>query len=100
MIPTGFALALPKGYEAQVRPRSGLALRSGLTVLNTPGTIDADYRAEVHILLINLGRQPVRIRRGQRIAQLVVTPVARVAWHEVEELATSDRSGGLGHTDR
>lgn len=100
LIPTGFALALPKGYEAQVRPRSGLALRSGLTVLNTPGTIDADYRAEVHILLINLGRQPVRIRRGQRIAQLVVTPVARVAWREVEELATSDRSGGLGHTDR
>lgn len=100
LIPTGFALALPTGYEAQVRPRSGLALRSGLTVLNTPGTIDADYRDEVHILVINLGRQPVRIRRGERIAQLIVAPVARVDWHEVEELPTSDRSGGFGHTDR
>lgn len=100
LIPTGFALALPKGYEAQVRPRSGLALRSGLTVLNTPGTIDADYRNEVRILVINLGQRPVRIKRGERIAQLVVAPVARVDWHEVEELATGGRSGGFGHTDQ
>ena len=100
LIPTGFALALPDGYEAQIRPRSGLALHSGLTVLNSPGTIDADYRDEVKILVINLGRQPIRIRRGERIAQLVVAPVARVAWHEVEALAASGRGGGFGHTDR
>ena len=100
LIPTGFALALPDGYEAQIRPRSGLALHSGLTVLNSPGTIDADYRDEVKILVINLGRQPVRIRRGERIAQLVVAPVARVDWHEVEALAASGRGGGFGHTDR
>ena len=100
LIPTGFALALPKGYEAQVRPRSGVALRSGLTVLNTPGTIDADYRNEVKILVINLGQQLVRIKRGERIAQLVVAPVVRIDWHEVEELATSGRSGGFGHTDQ
>src|SRR5438093_8495414 len=78
LIPTGFALALPRGYEAQVRPRSGLALRSGLTILNSPGTIDADYRDEVRILATNLGDQPVQIRRGDRIAQLVVAPVSRV----------------------
>lgn len=100
LIPTGFALALPDGYEAQIRPRSGLALHSGLTVLNSPGTIDADYRDEVKILVINLGRQPVRIKRGERIAQLVVAPVARVDWHEVEALAASSRGGGFGHTDR
>ena len=78
LIPTGFALALPQGYEAQVRPRSGLALRSGLTLLNTPGTIDADYRDEVQILVINLGDRPVCIQRGDRIAQLVVAPVVRI----------------------
>ena len=100
LIPTGFALALPDGYEAQIRPRSGLALHSGLTVLNSPGTIDADYRDEVKILVINLGRQPIRIRRGERIAQLVVAPVARVDWREVEKLAASGRGGGFGHTDR
>jgi dUTP pyrophosphatase len=99
LIPTGFALALPKGYEAQVRPRSGLALHSGLTVLNTPGTIDADYRDEVQILVINLGDQPVQIRRGDRIAQLVVAPVTRVRWQEVEGLEPTDRTGGFGHTD-
>ena len=99
LIPTGFALALPHGYEAQVRPRSGLALRSGLTILNAPGTIDADYRDEVKILLINLGDQPVQIRRGDRIAQLVVAPVTRVCWREVEQLEPTDRSGGFGHTD-
>src|SRR5919108_3565290 len=99
LIPTGFALALPWGYEAQVRPRSGLALRSGLTILNSPGTIDADYRDEVQILVINLGDQPVQIKRGDRIAQLVVGPVARVRWQEVERLEPTDRAGGFGHTD-
>lgn len=99
LIPTGFALALPPGYEAQVRPRSGLALRSGLTILNSPGTIDADYRDEVQILVINLGDQPVQIRRGDRIAQLVVAPVAHVRWQEVERLEPTDRTGGFGHTD-
>jgi dUTP pyrophosphatase len=99
LIPTGFAIALPPGYEAQVRPRSGLALRSGLTILNAPGTIDADYRDEVKILLINLGEQPVVIRRGDRIAQFVVAPVVRVRWHEVDWLEETDRIGGFGHTD-
>ncbi|HEV8718144.1 MAG TPA: dUTP diphosphatase [Candidatus Binatia bacterium] len=99
LIPTGFALALPQGYEAQVRPRSGLAWRSGLTVLNSPGTIDADYRDEVRILVINLGDQPVQVRRGDRIAQLVVAPVMRVRWQEVERLEPTGRAGGFGHTD-
>lgn len=99
LIPTGFALALPDGYEAQVRPRSGLALRSGLTLLNSPGTIDADYRDEVKILVINLGERPVQIRRGDRIAQLVVAPVTRVRWQEVERLEPTGRAGGFGHTD-
>ena len=99
LIPTGFALALPPGYEAQVRPRSGLALRSGLTILNSPGTIDADYRDEVQILVVNLGDQPVQIRRGDRIAQLVVAPITRVHWQEVEQLEPTNRGGGFGHTD-
>jgi len=100
LVPTGFALALPRGYEAQVRPRSGLALRSGLTILNAPGTIDADYRDEVKVLLINLGDQPVRIQRGDRIAQLVIAPVTRVQWQEVDQLDATARSGGFGHTDK
>jgi dUTP pyrophosphatase len=99
LIPTGFAIALPQGYEAQVRPRSGLALRSGLTILNAPGTIDADYRDEVKILLINLGEQPVTIQRGDRIAQLVIAPVTRVQWQEVNQLEATERAGGFGHTD-
>jgi dUTP pyrophosphatase len=99
LIPTGFSLALPQGYEAQVRPRSGLALRSGMTILNSPGTIDADYRAEVQILVINLGDQPVQIRRGDRIAQLVVAPITRVRWQEVDHLEPTTRTGGFGHTD-
>lgn len=99
LIPTGFALAVPQGYEAQVRPRSGLALRAGLTILNAPGTIDADYRDEVKILVINLGDQPVTIQRGDRIAQLVVAPVMRVQWQEVDELEATARTGGFGHTD-
>jgi dUTP pyrophosphatase len=99
LIPTGFAIAVPQGYEAQVRPRSGLALRLGLTILNAPGTIDADYRDEVKILMINLGDQPVTIRRCDRIAQLIVAPVMRVRWQEVDQLEATERAGGFGHTD-
>jgi dUTP pyrophosphatase len=99
LIPTGFAIAVPQGYEAQVRPRSGLALRSGLTILNAPGTIDADYRDEVKILMINLGDQPMTIQRGDRIAQLIVAPVMRVQWQEVDQLEATERAGGFGHTD-
>jgi dUTP pyrophosphatase len=100
-VPTGIAIALPPGYEGQVRPRSGWALRSGLTLLNSPGTIDSDYRGEIQVLLINLGSEPVRIERGDRIAQLVVAPVVRVRWQEVTELAESSRGcGGFGHTGR
>jgi dUTP pyrophosphatase len=98
LIPTGFAIALPQGYEAQVRPRSGLAWRSGLTILNAPGTIDADYRDEVKILLVNLSDQPVQVKPGDRIAQLIVAPVTRVQWEEVAELEATDRKGGFGHT--
>ena len=98
-VPTGIAIALPEGYEAQVRPRSGLALRHGLTVLNSPGTVDADYRGEIQIILANLGREPVTIARGQRIAQLVVAPVQRVLWQETEALPESRRgAGGFGST--
>ena len=99
LVPTGLALAIPAGYEGQVRPRSGRAARDGLTILNAPGTIDADYRGEIQVLLVNLGRAPVRIARGERVAQLVVAPVARVAWAEVEELPPSARgAGGFGST--
>jgi dUTP pyrophosphatase len=98
-VPTGIAIALPVGYEAQVRPRSGLALRHGITVLNSPGTIDADYRGEVQVILANLGGETVRIARGNRIAQLVVAPVSRVAWREVADLPGSVRgAGGFGST--
>jgi dUTP pyrophosphatase len=100
-IPTGFALALPDGYEAQVRPRSGLALRHGVTVLNSPGTVDADYRGEVQVILVNLGPESFTVRRGERIAQLVVAPVTRVAWRLVETLPDSGRgAGGFGSTGR
>ena len=98
LIPTGFALALPQGYEAQIRPRSGLALRQGLTVLNAPGTIDDDYRDEVKVLLVNLGAQPVEIKRGDRIAQLIVAPVTQARWEEVASLGSTQREGGFGHT--
>ena len=98
-VPTGIALALPAGYEGQVRPRSGLALRHGVTVLNSPGTIDADYRGEIRVILANLGREPVTIAPGERVAQLVVAPVVRVAWEPVGELpATARGSGGFGST--
>ena len=98
-IPTGFAIALPPGTEGQVRPRSGLALRHGVTVANAPGTIDADYRGEIQVILVNLGDRPVTIRRGDRIAQLVVAPVTRPEWSLTETLPPSDRGdGGFGHT--
>lgn len=99
LVPTGFALQLPDGYEAQVRPRSGLALKHGVTVLNAPGTIDADYRGEIKVLLINLGDEPFEIARGTRIAQLIVQPVARVGLIEVATLDESSRGdGGFGST--
>lgn len=98
-VPTGIALALPSGWEGQVRPRSGLALRRGLTVLNSPGTIDADYRGEIRIILANLGDAAVTIVRGERIAQLVIAPVSRAEWQVVAELpATARGSGGFGST--
>ncbi len=99
LIPTGLAIALPAGFEAQVRPRSGLALKHGITVLNSPGTIDADYRGEVQVLLINHGAQPFVIKRGDRIAQMVVAPVTQIAWNIVERLDETERgSGGYGST--
>ncbi len=99
LVPTGIALALPAGYEAQVRPRSGLALKHGITVLNAPGTIDADYRGEVGVILVNLSAEPFAIRRGERIAQLVVAPVTRAVLDEVADLPTSARgAGGFGST--
>ncbi len=101
LISTGIAIALPPGFEAQIRPRSGLALREGLTILNTPGTIDSDYRGEIQLIAINLGREPIVIRRGQRIAQVIIQRVVRAEWLEVEELPASAReSGGFGHTDK
>jgi len=100
LVPTGIAVELPSGFEAQIRPRSGLALRHGITLLNSPGTIDADYRGEIMVLVINLGDQPYTVHRGERIAQMVVAPVARATWHEVDDLAASRRgAGGFGHTD-
>ncbi len=99
LVPCGFALAIPRGYEGQVRPRSGLALRHGLSIPNSPGTIDADYRGEVAVLLVNLGAEAVQIEPGQRIAQLVVCPVVRCELEEVDELdATVRGGGGFGHT--
>jgi len=100
-VPTGIALALPEGYEAQVRPRSGLALKHGLAVLNSPGTIDADYRGEIQVILANLGAAPVTLARGERMAQLVLAPVSRIAWTPVEALPESGRGGrGFGSTGR
>ena len=99
LIPTGLEMALPAGFEAQVRPRSGLALKQGMTVLNSPGTIDADYRGEIAVLLINLGTEPVEITRGMRIAQMVIAPVIQAQWQEVTELPVSQRgTGGFGST--
>lgn len=101
LIPTGIAIALPIGFEAQIRPRSGLALKQGLTLLNSPGTIDSDYRGEIQIIAINLGADPIVIQPGQRIAQMVVQRVVRVHWQEVDDLpATLREAGGFGHTDK
>lgn len=98
-VPTGVSIALDEGFEAQVRPRSGLALRHGLTLLNSPGTIDSDYRGEIQVLVINLGESPVTISNGDRIAQLVVMPVARARFMRVDHLEESERgAGGFGHT--
>ncbi|MBV8345892.1 MAG: dUTP diphosphatase [Candidatus Eremiobacteraeota bacterium] len=99
LVPTGFSIALPPGYEAQIRPRSGLAVRSGVTCLNSPGTIDADYRGELAVVLANFGSEPVVIRRGDRIAQIVVAPVSRAAFELVGELPPTSRgNGGFGST--
>ncbi|MEE3326252.1 MAG: dUTP diphosphatase [Myxococcota bacterium] len=99
LVPTGFAIELPEGYEAQVRPRSGLALRHGITVANAPGTVDSDYRGEIKVILIHLGQEAYTLKRGERVAQLVVAPVSQVDWVEVTELGETHRgSGGFGHT--
>ena len=99
MIPTGWHIALPVGFEAQVRPRSGLALRHGILIPNAPGTIDADYRGEIQVILMNAGSDDFEVGRGDRIAQLVVAPVVRPDWVEVETLDATDRGeGGFGHT--
>jgi dUTP pyrophosphatase len=101
LIPTGIFIALPPGYEAQVRPRSGLAHREGITMLNSPGTIDSDYRGEVAVIAVNLGANPVTLRRGDRIAQMIVAPVVKINWQPVAELPASGRGpGGFGHTGK
>ena len=99
LVPTGFEVAIPNGFEGQVRPRSGLAVKHGISLPNTPATIDSDYRGEIRVPLINLGREPFRVTRAMRIAQLVVAPVVRVAWSEVAELPATDRAArGFGHS--
>lgn len=99
LVPTGFSIEVPPGFEAQVRPRSGLAIKHGIGILNTPGTIDSDYRGEVKIILTNFGKEPFTVHRGDRIAQLVIAPVVRVEWQEVPSASETERgSGGFGHT--
>jgi dUTP pyrophosphatase len=99
LIPTGFALEVPAGFEVQIRPRSGLALRAGVTMLNAPGTIDSDYRGPVGVILVNFGAAPFTVSRGERIAQMILAPVSRAAFREVVELSSSERgSGGFGST--
>ena len=101
LIPTGLYIALPEGYEAQMRPRSGLALKHGITLLNTPGTIDADYRGEIGIILINLSSEPFTVNDGERICQMVITTHSQVVWEPVETLNDTERgAGGFGHTGR
>jgi dUTP pyrophosphatase len=101
LVPTGLIFELPPGFEGQIRPRSGLALRAGVTLLNAPGTIDSDYRGEVKVLLVNLGAEEFVVSRGDRIAQMIVAPVCRASLREVAELATSERdTGGFGSTDK
>lgn len=100
-VPTGFSMAIPHGYEAQIRPRSGLAMRHSIGIINSPGTIDSDFRGEVKILLTNFSKKSFTIKRGERIAQMVVCPVMRVEWDEVTELPESKRgAGGFGHTGK
>lgn len=99
LVPTGISVALPDGYEAQVRPRSGLALKSGVSILNTPGTVDADYRGEVGVILMNHSKENLVIRRGDRIAQMIINKIERIEFEEVSKLPESERSsGGFGHT--
>ena len=99
LVPTGIAIEIPSGFEAQVRPRSGLAIKYGITGLNSPGTIDSDYRGEIGVILVNHGSEPFRIERGMRVAQLVVTPVVQAVWRERESLGTTERgAGGFGST--
>lgn len=99
LVPTGLFIQLPQGYECQLRPRSGLALKHGITLVNTPGTIDADYRGEIRVILINLSKEAFTVNDGERICQMVVTNYANVAWHQVDSLDDSERgSGGFGHT--
>ncbi len=99
LVPTGFAIAIPEGYEGQVRPRSGLALRNGIVLPNAPGTIDSDYRGELQVILLNAGSEPFTLRRGDRIAQLVFSPVTRAVWEEAATLDDTERgAGGFGHT--
>lgn len=101
LIPTGLFIALPDGYEAQIRPRSGLAIKQGITCLNTPGTIDADYRGEIKVILINLSAEPQVIQPGDRIAQMVIQQVSQIEWQLVESLESTERgSGGFGHTGK
>jgi len=100
LIPTGLSLALPQDYEAQIRPRSGLAFKNGVTVLNSPGTVDADYRGEIKVILANLGKEPFTVERGMRVAQMVIAPFKQVAWVQVEQLDETARgAGGFGSTD-
>lgn len=99
LVPTGIAIALPQGYEAQIRPRSGLAVKKGISMVNSPGTIDSDYRGEIKVILINLGQEAVRFTMGDRIAQMVIAPVSRASWSLEEKLDVTDRdAGGFGHS--
>lgn len=101
LVPTGIAIALPEGYEAQVRPRSGLALKQGVSILNTPGTVDADYRGEIGVILMNHGKENLVIKRGDRIAQMIINKIERISFEEVNELPETGRStGGFGHTGK
>ncbi len=101
LVPTGISIALPQGFEVQIRPRSGLAIKHGIGLLNSPGTIDSDYRGEIKVIMINLGEKPFRIKRGDRIAQMVLQKVFRGQWSCVDDLPQSDRNdGGFGHTGR
>jgi dUTP pyrophosphatase len=101
LIPTGLFIELPQNFEAQIRPRSGLAIKNGITCLNTPGTIDADYRGEIKVILINLSNEPHTIQNGDRIAQMIVAPVTQAVWQEVTSISATQRNdGGFGHTGK